>query len=169
MKHIRGIKTQLEFKINKTKEIDCLPTMAIPTCCDDESNTSIKCLLDELSYSENDLGEIKRNLLKCKSGHYNHDKILNAYSNYNDGIGNPILFSYFIDFKGYLDYMRNILEDGSFINSSLSKKEKNETEDDYLKNKRYRYYITHNIITTIENFYYGYVNRIIDLCRCLKQ
>jgi hypothetical protein len=159
--NIRNVKTRLKFKTEIEQPVD-KNLYKNPDCCNEDDPTSIKNFLTELSYSEKDLKTLKENLFICKSGHYLHDKILNAYSNYNEGIENLILFPYFIDFKGYLDYLSRLIE----TNAEQCKEtfsEKTYNSDDNLKSKdiwgsEFRKKLLYPII----DFHCGYLNRIIQ-------
>lgn len=59
--------------------------------------------LHQFAYGLQHIRELRELLLRCKIGKTLRERIINMYVNYNSGIRDPLLFTYFADLKPFLD------------------------------------------------------------------
>jgi hypothetical protein len=166
-KSIRRIRTRLKFKpSDKVKEINENTNEKNRIVNENGGDNSLNheqslmTFISELCFKERDFKEIKDSLLACKCGHFLRDKILNAFSNYNEGVGNTITFPYFVDLKGYLDFLKNQLKEKKEIcfNALTNKKENGGMYEVNEFNNNFR----SDLVYSIEEFHNSYLNRIIQ-------
>lgn len=66
--------------------------------------------LNKLCVTSKEFHKIDSNLKSLKISRQVRNKILKIFSNYNNGIQNPILFPYFLDFKVFIDNLKRLVE-----------------------------------------------------------
>lgn len=66
--------------------------------------------LSKLAVSSGDFSTCDDNLKSLKVSRQLRTKILKIFSNYNNGILDPILFPYFLDFKVFIDNLKELIE-----------------------------------------------------------
>ncbi|MBX7226436.1 MAG: hypothetical protein K1X55_10425 [Chitinophagales bacterium] len=91
-KHVRKICTRIYFKVE--------------TSTDMKNVISLEKKLDEFSFVSS-LNEIEKYLKELKISRVLKTKLVKMFASYNNGIVDPILFHFFIDFQGFLKTVRD--------------------------------------------------------------
>ena len=103
--HYRSLKSKLLFDISVESER-----------CDDSFNIKSKFINDkfsdpdkELVYNITKLDIIEKHLKELTISRSLREKVLKMFFNYNNGIKDPVLYNLYIDFKGLLDSLFNVI------------------------------------------------------------
>lgn len=91
-KHIRGIQTHPELKLD-TSEIAGEVV---------ENHYFYTSELYQLAFGVETLRELRGHLVRCKVSKTVRQRVINMFVNYNNGIQDPVLYTYFIDLRPFL-------------------------------------------------------------------
>ncbi len=109
--YIRGVKTQVQFMVD--------PKVLLPS---NEAETGILNLqekLQQLAVLPKEINEVRNNLKRLKVSREIKEKIVKIFYNYNNGIQDPVLFLYFLDFTALIHQLLKIVEEEAWILSEL--------------------------------------------------
>lgn len=101
--HIRKVRSYVY--LDTTKNVDSHPNAKIAK----SRSLSWDDKLDKLAISSGDFHSIDKDLKALKVARQIRIKILKIFSNYNNGIQDPILFPYFLDFTVFKDNLINLI------------------------------------------------------------
>ena len=101
--HVRKTKTRILFDpfYSTTDKTDVITRYGIV----DFSDTLNSC-----AYSIQKICEIKNQLKSLKISRSLRERIIKAFYNYNNGIQDPVLYNFYIDFKGFLEHLRRTIK-----------------------------------------------------------
>lgn len=142
--HVRKVKTRVFFDTEEYKKGE------IDTNQENEAklfenvkpiSLYNKCI--ELSFTKDKLTEINGKLEKMKVSRQIRDKVSKVFNNYNTGIKDPVLFTFFLDFHPFMIKLEELI---SAIESTIDKQWENFKETQYDK------------ISTIEKYLDKYIS-----------
>jgi len=107
--HIRKVRTYVFLNGNNIKSNQVILKKDV-FCWDKE--------LDKLAVKSKDFHEIDKKLKTLKISRQVRIKILKIFSNYNNGIQDPIQFPYFLDFTIFIKNLINLINEEYFISNS---------------------------------------------------
>lgn len=102
--HIRKVRSYVY--LDTTEDVDKHPNAGI----DKSTSLSWDSKLDKLAISSGDFHDIDKDLKALKVARQIRIKILKIFSNYNNGIQDPILFPYFLDFTVFKDNLIKLIK-----------------------------------------------------------
>ncbi|MEN0004422.1 MAG: hypothetical protein AAF798_09770, partial [Bacteroidota bacterium] len=92
-RHLRSVQTIPELKF----EVEELSGTAV------EEHFFYSRELHQFAYSLQHIKELRSLLLRCKIGKTLRERIINMYVNYNSGVRDPLLFTYFVELQSFLN------------------------------------------------------------------
>ena len=153
--HIRKIRTRMLFEVEHAS-------------VDERERKSLRLYekLQTLGKTMRVIQELDKNLKALKVSRQIRNKIHKIFTNYNNGIQDPILFTYFLDFKVFIDDLEELIrkEYRSWFGSDASHKRGESIEDLVISEKDWLMVgvLENKLMKKIEIFQEGYNIRMLN-------